>query len=161
MELGKPPKNSVILMILIFLLFLIEDGATISCFKCTTKSGRDKACDRGLSSAASEDVCKYRPQGRQSFFPGEYCIKIEGFLMGARNEAKNERVVIRDCDERPLSHPRTSAFTYHGMKINGTAYSCKTNNCNSSPARTVSHIFGPLFALVLSFFSSFGKRIAI
>ncbi|XP_074602690.1 uncharacterized protein LOC141856305 [Brevipalpus obovatus] len=160
MEHGKVPKSSVILVILIFLVSLIEDGATISCFKCTTKSGRDKACDRGLSSAASEDMCKYRPQGRQSFFPGVYCVKIEGYLMGPRNEMKNERVVIRDCDERPFSHPMMSAFTYHGMKINGTAISCKTDYCNNSPARTA-FIFGPIFALLLSFFFSFSERISI
>ncbi|XP_015787710.1 uncharacterized protein LOC107364790 [Tetranychus urticae] len=110
----------------VIILFSLEGMLAISCYKCQSINGMDSACESGSSGAGYQENCRFQPMGRQLQSAAEYCIKIVG------RTDNRETILIRDCDEKPLSRTQPSYFNYQNRRINGTQYSCKSDYCNKS-----------------------------
>merc|ERR1719323_494491 len=126
---------------IIFLSCLIEYGAGIGCFVCTSLGGDNPGCEDTFhfndSSVEYQQTCLTGRKGRDGLFPGSSCIKLSGTIEGT-----GEQLVVRSCsldsgsttaDTEIVRISNCGAFQFENKYLHGCVMSCSdSDGCNDA-----------------------------
>ncbi|GMT11230.1 hypothetical protein PFISCL1PPCAC_2527 [Pristionchus fissidentatus] len=140
--------------VLLILVAIVNEVASIGCFTCTSFNGNNTACEDPFNStyvtARSQHdshnpnykaQCWAYKKGRDGLFPADHCIKIVGV------GENNTRVTIRTCaldsgsltaDTEIVRISHCGHFRFEQAHYSGCVQSCDTDGCNSSSLSTFS-----------------------